>query len=76
MLAPMIALAAVGIVLFFSAPLLARVILGRPRDPVALTRLLQVIAFGLLLAALLSRPYNPETRAVPAPPDAPAPRLR
>jgi hypothetical protein len=67
----MIVLAVAGITLLLTAPLLARVILGRKRDPIALVRMIQLIAVGLLVAALFSRPYNRETTAVPPPPDAP-----
>jgi len=67
----MIILSVAGIALLLAAPFLARLILGRRRDPVALVRMIQVIGAALLVAALFSRPYNRETSAVPPPPDAP-----
>lgn len=66
----MVVLAVAGIALLLGAPLIARVIAGRGNDPIALTRLLQAVAVVLLIAALLLRPSNPETSAVPGPPDA------
>ncbi len=72
MIVGMLSLAVAGFVLLLGAPLIARVFSGRKGDPVGLTRILQVIAIGLLIAALLAMPYNPETTAIPPPPDAPA----
>lgn len=67
----MLVMAAAGIGLLLSAPLIARLIKGRGSDPVALTRMIQIVAFALLIGALFVRPYNPETTAVPPPPDVP-----
>ena len=72
----MIVLAVVGIGLLFTAPLLARLILGRKRDYVALMRMIQVVAVALLIAALIVSPYNRETTATPPAPDAVDPRAR
>lgn len=66
----MVVLAVAGIALLLSAPLIARVAVGRGNDPIALTRILQAAAVVLIIAALLLRPSNPETSAVPGPPDA------
>lgn len=72
MLPVMIALALAGIALFLVAPVLAKLIVRSRRDPVALIRLIQLVGIILLLTALIIRPYNRETTAVPPPPDAPA----
>ncbi|MEX2582724.1 MAG: hypothetical protein WD766_05600 [Gemmatimonadota bacterium] len=71
MLLPMIVLGALGIALLLSAPLLARLVVGRQGDPVGLTRIIQVVAVALLVGALFARPRNLDTTAVPPPPDSP-----
>lgn len=71
MLPVMIVLVLAGIALFIAAPLIGRLIMGRKRDPIALVRTLQILGIILLVAALLIRPYNRDTTAVPPPPDAP-----
>lgn len=63
-----IGLGVLGLVLLFTAPLLARLIMRRG-EAVALTRGLQLLAAVLLLLALLVRPHNPETAAFPPSPD-------
>lgn len=73
MLPVMIVLVLGGIAIFVSAPLLARLVM-RGRDPVALVRIFQLIGVIMLVTALLVRPYNRETTAVPPPPDVPAAR--
>ena len=72
----MILLAAVGAILLLGGRQLARIAMGREHDSVAATRFLQILGAAILIGALFTRPYNPETRAVPPPPDAiqPAPR--
>jgi hypothetical protein len=65
----MIVLTVIGLALLLSAPLIARIAVGRDRDSVALTRILQVIGVACLLGALLTRPRNLDTTAVPPPPD-------
>jgi len=72
----MILLAATGVALLVGAPIVGYLLGRRGRDSVALVRILQLAGVGLLLAALLIRPYNPATRAIPPPPDAPAPLSR
>jgi hypothetical protein len=67
----MLSLGVAGLVLLVGAPAIARLFHGRNGDPVGLTRILQVVGVGLLIAALLIGPYNPENTAVPPPPDAP-----
>ena len=76
MLLPMVVLAVAGIALFVAAPLIARVLMGRKRDNIALTRILQVIGVAMLIGALFLRPYNPDTTAIPPPPDMPDPRAQ
>ncbi len=71
MLPLMIVLVLAGIALFVSAPLLGKLMMRGKRDPVALVRILQLVGIILLVTALLIRPYNRETTAVPPPPDAP-----
>ena len=71
MLLLMIVLALAGIGLFLTAPLIARVALGRDRDAVALVRMIQFVGAALLIFALFLRPYNRDTTAVPPPPDVP-----
>ena len=66
----MLVLAGLGIALLIGAPLVARLIMRGDKDPVALTRALQVLAIILLVSALFLRPSNPDTSAIPAPPDA------
>lgn len=66
----MVYLVLAGVAVFFAAPLLGRLMM-RGRDPVALVRVLQLVGVILMVAALLIRPYNRETTAVPPPPDLP-----
>jgi uncharacterized membrane protein YdcZ (DUF606 family) len=66
----MVYLVLAGVAIFFAAPLLGRLMM-RGRDPVALVRVLQLVGVILMVAALLIRPYNRETTAVPPPPDLP-----
>jgi hypothetical protein len=75
-IALMIGMIGAGLVLFLAAPLLARLVVGSRRDPVGITRILQVAGVILMLAALIFRPHSPDTAAFPPPPDAPrqAPR--
>jgi hypothetical protein len=68
----MLVLAAAGIALFIGAPFVARLVVGRDRDPVGTTRIIQVVAVVLLIGALFLRPHNDETAAFPPPPDTPA----
>ena len=70
MLGLMLLLAGVGLALLFTAPALARLAVGHAGDPVGLRRILQVVAVGLLLAALLVRPHSDKTAVFPPPPDA------
>lgn len=58
-----------GVSLLVGAPLVARMVRGPGNDPVGLTRILQLVGVILLIGALLVRPSNPETTAVPPPPD-------
>ena len=71
MLPVMIVMALAGIGLFVSAPLVGRLLMGRKGDPVALVRIIQLLGIVLFVTALLIRPYNRETTAVPPPPDTP-----
>lgn len=70
----MILLIAAGILLLLGSPFAVRAFKRPGVDPIALTRILQVIGAALLLIALLLRPSNPETNAIPPPPDSPAAR--
>jgi amino acid transporter len=67
----MIGLVVLALVLLFAAPALARLVI-RDRDPVALTRMIQVVAIILLVVALLVSPRSPESTAFPPPPEGPA----
>jgi hypothetical protein len=67
----MILLLAAGVSLLIGAPMIARIVAGRGSDPVGLTRVLQLVAVALLIAAIFARPYNPDTAAIPPPPDSP-----
>ena len=69
MLLPMIVLTVIGVAFLVSAPLIARIVVGKNRDAVALTRILQMIGVACLIGALLTRPRNLDTSAVPPPPD-------
>jgi len=68
----MIVLAATGVALLATAPFLARFLSRGSPDPVGLTRILQGLAIVLLLGALLVRPFNPTTAAIPPSPNRPA----
>lgn len=74
MLVAMVVLAIAGLALLITAPVLAKAVVGRERDPMAITRVLQILAVALLVGALFARPYNPETAAVPPSPNAQTPR--
>ena len=67
----MIVLVAAGIALLVGAPVIARLVVGRDGDRVGLTRIIQVVAVVLLVAALFLRPHSDETAAFPPPPDLP-----
>lgn len=73
-MALMLGLGVLGIALLLAAPFIARLIVGRNGDPAAATRILQLLAVVLLVAALLFRPHQDETAAFPPPPDAPRQR--
>lgn len=73
MLLPTLVLALGGIALFLLAPLIARLAM-RGRDPMALTRILQLVAVLMLVGALFIKPYNPDNTAIPPPPDMADPR--
>ncbi len=68
----MVLLIVSGILLLLGGPLAARAVRRPHVDPVAFARILQLIGAALLLTALLLRPSNPETNAIPSPPDVPA----
>lgn len=70
-----ISVGVVGLVFILLAPVFARVVM-RGRDPVALTRMIQAVGAVLVIVSLLFRPYNPDTTAVPPPPDVPDARGR
>ena len=65
----MATLTVLGLALFLSARLIARIVVGREGDSTPLTRMLQAVAIALLIAALLARPHNPDTSAIPPHPD-------
>lgn len=65
----MLGLVGAGILLFFAAPAIARVLVGREGDPMGTARIIQVVAVILMLGALLIRPHSNETAAFPPPPD-------
>lgn len=65
----MIVLIATGLFLLVAAPLISRVVRGRGSDTVGLTRILQAVAIAILIVALVVRPRNSETAAVPPAPD-------
>lgn len=73
-MALMIGLGGLGVLLLLTAPFLARLIVGRDGDSAGYTRIFQVLAVVLLVAALLFRPHQNETAAFPPPPDAPGGR--
>ena len=68
----MIVLVVAGIALLVGAPVIARLAVGGGGDRVGLTRIIQVVAVVLLIAALFLRPHSDETAAFPPPPDTPA----
>ena len=68
----MIALVAAGLALLVGAPFIARLVVGGRADRVGLTRIIQVVAVVLLVAALFFRPHSDETASFPPPPDTPA----
>ena len=70
----MLGLGALGVALLLAAPYMARLIVGRGGDPAGTTRIFQLLAVILLVAALLFRPHQDETAAFPPPPDAPSSR--
>lgn len=65
----MVGLAVLGIAILVAAPLVARIVMGRGRDPKGLTFVLWAVGAALLVAALLVRPASDETSAFPPPPD-------
>jgi predicted transporter len=67
----MIALATAGAALLIIAPLLARLITGPQADATGATRLLRGLGVVLLIGALIARPYNPSTAAIPPSPNQP-----
>ena len=68
MLGLMLSLIAVGIALFLAAPVIGRLV-GSSADPVAVTRIVQVLAVLLMFVALLFRPHRDDTAAFPPAPD-------
>jgi uncharacterized membrane protein YdcZ (DUF606 family) len=66
----MLLLGGLGVAMIAAAPLIGR-LLRRGGDPIALVRAVQLVGFVLLVVALVARPYNPTTSAVPSSPDAP-----
>jgi hypothetical protein len=68
----MIVLVVAGLALLVGAPFIARLVVGGRGDRVGLTRIIQVVAVVLLVAALFLRPHSDETAAFPPPPDTPA----
>lgn len=75
MMTLMLALAIPGLIMLLTGHWIARVVV-RSGDPIALTRMLQLVGILLLVAALLARPRNPRTAAFPPAPDAAEPRDR
>jgi hypothetical protein len=69
MLGLMLVLGGLGIILLFTAPLLARLAVGANGDPVGLKRIIWVVAAVLLLIAIVIRPHSDETAAFPPSPD-------
>lgn len=66
----MLGLLALGLLLLFTAPWIARLVI-RDRDSVALTRIIQAAALIILVIALLLWPRSPESTAFPPPPEGP-----
>lgn len=75
MMTLMLALAIPGLIMLLTGHLIARLVV-RAGDPIALTRMLQLVGILLLVAALLARPRNPQTAAFPPAPDAAETRNR
>ena len=69
MLLLMLVLGGLGLLLLFTAPLLARLAVGAKGDPVGLKRIIWVVAAALLLIAVVIRPHSDETAAFPPSPD-------
>lgn len=69
MLGLMLVLGGLGLLLLFTAPLLARLAVGAEGDPVGLKRILWVVAAALLLMAVVIRPHDETTAAFPPSPD-------
>lgn len=69
MLALMLLLGGLGLLLLFTAPLIARVVVGGQGDPIGLKRILWVVAAVLLFLAVLLRPHDTQTAAFPPSPD-------
>ena len=65
----MLTLIAAGIALFLAAPFIGRLVVGEEGDPVAVTRVVQVVAVLLMVVALVFRPHRDDTAAFPPPPD-------
>lgn len=66
----MLGLLAIGLILLFTSPWISKLLM-RGRDPGALTRILQVVAFVMIVVALLLWPRAPESTAFPPPPEGP-----
>lgn len=66
----MVSLLALGLLLLFASPWLARLI-ARGGDAGGLTRILQAVALIILVVALLTMPRSPESTAFPAPEQGP-----
>jgi hypothetical protein len=67
----MVVLGSLGILLLVGAPFAGHLLSRTGRDVVGLIRILQVVGIVLLVLALLVRPYDSTTRAIPTPPSAP-----
>jgi hypothetical protein len=69
MLVLMLILGVGGLLLLFTAPFLARLVVGSDGDPVGLKRILWVVAAVLLALAIIVRPHDTRTAAFPPTPD-------
>lgn len=66
----MVGLLALGLLLLFASPWLARLI-TRGGDAGGLTRILQAVALIILVVALLTMPRSPQSTAFPEPEQGP-----
>jgi hypothetical protein len=66
-----VALVIAGLVLLVGSPFVIPLAFRGRRDPTGVIRIVQLVGVALLVVALFSRPYHPDTAAVPPPPDAP-----